>query len=81
MTKEGTPTYGLKFKNKVVIKTSNLGLELKLKPDEELHLKGQTDSEIQLKTGVRFIAILKYPIQRPALSMKHGNRYGEKPKM
>ncbi|WP_286734050.1 MULTISPECIES: glycoside hydrolase family 97 protein [Sphingobacterium] len=49
LTKEGTPTYELKFKNNVVIKTSNLGLELKLKPDEELNLKGQTDSEIQIK--------------------------------
>lgn len=49
LTKEGTPTYGLKFKNKVVIKRSHLGLELKLKPDEEVHLKGQADGETQIK--------------------------------
>ena len=33
----GVPSYRLTYKNKIVIKPSNLGLELKLKPNEEAH--------------------------------------------
>ena len=51
LSKEGTPTYGLKFKNNVVIKTSNLGLELKLKPDEEAYLNGQADGAVRKKNS------------------------------
>lgn len=43
LSQDGTPTYGLKFKNRDVIKTSKLGLELKLKPDEEASMKGLAD--------------------------------------
>lgn len=78
---KGAPTYGLTYKNKVVIKPSTLGLELKKEDNTRTDFDWvdrrdltKLDSKTNLYDGFEVRILKRLPLMKP------GNRFGEKKK-